>query len=135
MKLVAPWESSSHRPGDVGKTLRRDSAFGEDEACGPLASSRVDVPALHAYIACMKASQHTIRGVPRALDDRVREEARQYGTSVNAALLAALSRGLGAQDEPVEHHDMDDLAGTWVEDEAFHDAVAAFRSVDRKLWR
>jgi hypothetical protein len=83
----------------------------------------------------MAKTQYTIRGVSRALDDRVREEARQYGTSVNAALLDALSRGLGTQGEPIECHDMDDLAGTWAEDEEFDQAVAAFRSVDEALWR
>jgi hypothetical protein len=30
---------------------------------------------------------------------------------------------------------MDDLANTWVEDDAFDDAVAAFRSIDEALWR
>lgn len=83
----------------------------------------------------MKRNQYTVRGVPRALDDRVREEAKQYGVSVNAALLDALSRGLGAGGEPVENHDMDDLAGTWAEDEAFDEAVASFQSVDKRLWR
>ena len=31
--------------------------------------------------------------------------------------------------------DLDDLVGTWVEDDAFDDAVAAFRSVNAALWR
>jgi hypothetical protein len=83
----------------------------------------------------MKSTQYTVRGVTRNLDDRVREEARRYDASVNATLLDALARGLGAHDEPVESHDMDDLAGTWVEDDAFDEAVAAFQSVDEALWR
>ena len=83
----------------------------------------------------MKKTQYTVRGVSSALDDRVREEARQYGVSVNAALLDALSRGLGAHGEPVECHDMDDVAGAWEEDDAFARAIAAFQSVDKKLWR
>ena len=83
----------------------------------------------------MKPKQYTVRSVPRALDDRVREEARRYGASVNATLLEALARGLGAHEEPVEHRDLDDLAGTWVEDPAFDEAVAAFRTIDEALWR
>jgi hypothetical protein len=83
----------------------------------------------------MKSIQYTIRGVPGALDDRVREEAQRYETSVNATLLGALARGLGANEEPAESHDMDDLASTWVEDGAFDEAVAAFESVDEALWR
>jgi hypothetical protein len=83
----------------------------------------------------MKSTQYTVRGVSRNLDDRVREEARRYDVSVNAMLLDALARGLGAGAEPVENNDMDDLAGTWIEDDAFDEAVAAFQSVDEALWR
>ena len=91
--------------------------------------------ALYAYIAYMKSKQYTVRGVTRHLDDRVREEARRYGSSVNATLLDALARGVGAGAEPAECGDMDDLAGTWVEDDAFDEAVAAFQSIDEALWR
>ena len=83
----------------------------------------------------MKSKQYTVRGVSRSIDDRVREEARRYDVSVNAMLLDALTRGLGAGAEPAEYSDMDDLAGTWAEDEAFDQAVAAFRSIDETLWR
>ena len=88
-----------------------------------------------AYIAYMKSTQYTVRGVPAKLNDRVREEARRYDVSVNAMLLDALARGLGAGAEPAECNDMDDLAGTWVEDGAFDEAIAAFQSVDEALWR
>jgi hypothetical protein len=83
----------------------------------------------------MKSKQYTVRGVSRSIDDRVREEARRYDVSVNAMLLDALARGLGVGAEPAECHDMDDLAGTWVEDAAFDEAIAAFQSVDEALWR
>ena len=91
--------------------------------------------AICAYIAYMKSTQYTVRGVSRNLDDRVREEARRYDVSVNAMLLDALARGLGAGAEPAECDDMDDLAGTWVEDDAFDEAIAAFQSIDEALWR
>jgi hypothetical protein len=91
--------------------------------------------ALSAYIACVDKRQYTVRGVSPALADRVREEARRYDASVNATLLDALARGLGAGAEPAECHDLDDLAGTWIEDAAFDEAVAAFQSVDEALWR
>ena len=83
----------------------------------------------------MESKQYTVRGVPRQLDDRVREEARRYETSVNATLLEALARGLEGHEEPAESHDLDDLAGTWIEDDAFDEAIAAFQSVDEALWR
>ncbi len=83
----------------------------------------------------MKSRQYTIRGVSEKLDSLFREQAQKYGTSLNALLLDALSRGLGADQEQVVSHDMDDLVGTWVEDEAFDQAVAAFETVDENLWR
>jgi hypothetical protein len=83
----------------------------------------------------MRSTQYTVRGVPEKLDDRVREEARRYDVSMNAMLLDALARGLGAHAEPAECGDMDDLAGTWVEDDAFDETVAASRSIDEALWR
>ncbi|HUT76425.1 MAG TPA: hypothetical protein VM285_02000 [Polyangia bacterium] len=83
----------------------------------------------------MKSRQYTIRGIPAKLDGMVREQAQRYDKSLNAALVDALARGLGAGEEPVVSHDMDDLAGTWVEDEEFDLALAAFESVDEGLWR
>ena len=83
----------------------------------------------------MKSIQYTIRGIPQKLDDRVREEAGKYRKSMNAVLIEALTRGVGMGEEPAEFHDMDDLAGTWVEDEEFDAALAAFEVVDEELWR
>jgi hypothetical protein len=60
----------------------------------------------------MKSRQYTIRGVSEKLDSLFREQAQKYGTSLNALLLDALSRGLGADQ-----------------------AVAAFETVDENLWR
>ncbi len=69
------------------------------------------------------------------MDNVVREKAERYRTSLNALLLDALAKGLGTGEEPVLFHDMDDLAGTWVEDEAFDDAIASFGVVDEDLWK
>jgi hypothetical protein len=35
----------------------------------------------------------------------------------------------------VEHHDLDDLIGTWQEDPAFDAAIADFERVDEEVWR
>jgi hypothetical protein len=83
----------------------------------------------------MKSMQYTIRGVPEKLDGLLRERAQKYESSLNSLLLDALARGLGADGETVVSHDMDDLAGTWIEDEEFDRAVAAFEMVDEDLWR
>ena len=61
-----------------------------------------------------KRIQYTLRAVPERVDLRLREAAGRYGASINTAALQALKRGLGMEDEPEEHHDMDNLIGTWV---------------------
>lgn len=83
----------------------------------------------------MKYKQYTIRGISDKLDDKVREESVKYRKSLNGVLLDALAKGLGVSEKPLVFHDMDDLAGTWVEDEAFDEALAAFEAVDEALWK
>jgi hypothetical protein len=46
-----------------------------------------------------------------------------------------MQRGLGVADEPVEYHDLDDLAGTWVEDPEFDRVVAEMDRPDSELWK
>lgn len=91
--------------------------------------------ALSKYSVGMKSTQYTVRGVPEKLDTVAREQAQKYHKSLNALLVEALAKGLGVTQDPVTHNDMDDLAGTWVEDDAFDDAIAAFDVVDENLWK
>ena len=79
--------------------------------------------------------QYTIRNIPQRLDMQLRETAAEYGTSLNTAALSALSRGLGVETGPVVHHDMDDLIGTWVQDDAFDRALEEMDRVDAELWQ
>jgi hypothetical protein len=79
--------------------------------------------------------QYTIRNIPEKLDSIVREQSRKYQKSMNALLLEALAKGLGTAEEQITIHDMDELAGTWVEDEAFDEAIASFETVDGELWK
>jgi len=82
-----------------------------------------------------KASrQYTIREVPERMDGRLREAAARYGTSLNETALAALSRGLGMEAEPVIYRDLDDLIGTWVQDDGFDKALEAMDRVDAEMW-
>jgi hypothetical protein len=78
--------------------------------------------------------QYTIRGVSEHIDHLVRERAAKYGKSLNTVALEALERGLGVAKEPVRHHDLDHLAGTWVEDPEFDRVVAEMDVVDDELW-
>jgi hypothetical protein len=46
-----------------------------------------------------------------------------------------LTHAAGAKDSPLVFHDLDSLAGSWVEDAAFDKAVSAFEQVDEDLWK
>ena len=72
--------------------------------------------------------QYTIRNVPESLDRELRERARRKGISLNDAAIEAIKRGLGLVDT-------DDLAGTWLHDEAFDRAISEQDTVDNESWR
>jgi len=91
--------------------------------------------ALGAIIAGMNGTQLTVRRVPERVRRKLREVARREAKSLNQVALEALEKGLGLSDEVVEHHDLDDLAGTWVEDPEFDRIVAEMDRVDPELWR
>lgn len=86
----------------------------------------------HAYIQCM---QYTLRNIPPALDRALRALARREGKSLNEVALRALAHALGADETPVRHRALDDLAGTWRDDPEFEKALAALHQVDESLWR
>ena len=79
--------------------------------------------------------QYTIRNIPDALDQELRERARRRGTSLNEAAIDALKRGLGITEDAVEYDDLDDLIGTWKDDEAFDQALADQDPIDVDIWR
>jgi hypothetical protein len=79
--------------------------------------------------------QYTIRGIPPALDDAVRERARAEGKSLNEVAVEALADGLGLGDGDVVRRDLSDVAGTWRKDAAVEAALAAQDRVDEGLWR
>ncbi len=78
--------------------------------------------------------QYTIRNIPERTDQLIREAAVEYGASLNETALAALQRGLGADAEVVEYHDLDDLVGSWVHDEACDKALDEMDRIDPELW-
>jgi hypothetical protein len=84
----------------------------------------------------MERIQYTIRNVPTAVDRALRRKASEQKRSLNQVLLAAISREAGAgEGAGVLHHDMDHLAGKWVEDPDFDAALAAQDEIDPELWR
>ena len=79
--------------------------------------------------------QYTLRQVPCELDEALRRKSRREGKSLNRAAIEALSAGLSLSGEPVRHHDLDFLIGSWVEDPKFDAAIQEQNKVDRDLWR
>ena len=79
--------------------------------------------------------QYTIRGVTPALDRCLREKAMRDGQSLNTMAVSLLERGLGLSAAAVRYTDLDDLAGTWVKDPTFDEAVAQLHRVEADLWK
>ena len=79
--------------------------------------------------------QYTIRQIPKAVDESLRRKSRMEGKSLNTVAIETLSAGLQIGGEPVRHDDLDFMAGSWVEDRRFDEAIAAQDCVDPKLWQ
>jgi len=83
--------------------------------------------------ACMV--QYTLRGVPRAVDTRLRKRARAERRSLNSVALEALAKGAGLDPQAGPQRDLSDVAGTWLEDAGFERARAVQHRIDKRLWR
>ena len=88
-----------------------------------------------ACIAYNKCMQYTIRKIPKSVDAALRRRARSEHQSLNEAAVAALARGLGADGALVKRRDLGDIAGSWTEDPAITEALAAQRQIDPDLWK
>ena len=82
-----------------------------------------------------EATQYTIRNVPKVVDRALRRRAGRLSKSLNEVAVDALARGAGVEQEAAEHHDLDFLFGSWVEDEAVDAAIGEQRRVDADLWK
>jgi hypothetical protein len=83
----------------------------------------------------MQSGQYTLRGVPGRVGARLRERAQREGRSINSVAVDALARGLGLDAEPPRYTDLDDLAGTWVDDPEFDRVIADMDRVDEEMWK
>ena len=85
--------------------------------------------------------QLTILGFDRALERHIRELARRERISLNQAVLRLLHQAAGiegsSENPRTVGSSLDDLIGTWSEDEAreFQLAIADLDSVDEDMWR
>jgi plasmid stability protein len=91
---------------------------------------------VHAYIAGMQRrhAQYTLRGVPDHVDRAIRERAASDGQSLNTVALEAMERGLGLSKQVTRFHDLDHLAGSWVDDPEFDRVIAEMDVIDDELW-
>jgi hypothetical protein len=78
--------------------------------------------------------QYTIRRIPKAVDDAIRERARETGKSLNEAVVDVLADGAGVTGTASKRRDLRDVAGTWKPDKTFESALADQDRVDKSLW-
>jgi hypothetical protein len=83
----------------------------------------------------MTETQYTIRGISGRLDRKIRELASREGKSLNQTVLEVLNAGVGLSDTPVKYTDLNDLAGTWVQDPEFDRAILEMDRIDPELWK
>lgn len=81
----------------------------------------------------------TIRGVDEITAKKLKEHAKKEGLSINALLLKILRQSLGLEKKKRVriYTDLDDLAGTWTDEEyeAFLKRIESFEEVDRDIWK
>ncbi len=80
-------------------------------------------------------TQYTIRNVPTVVDRALRRRAERLGKSLNEVAVDALARGAGVEQEAKEHHDLDFLFGSWLDDPAVDAALADQQAIDTDLWK
>jgi hypothetical protein len=82
----------------------------------------------------------TLRNLPPSLAKVIRKKAQEKGISINKAVITLLEERTGIlkqKSQKTLHYDLDDLAGSWTEEEAreFNKALTEQRSIDPDLWR
>jgi len=81
----------------------------------------------------------TLRNLPSKIARTVQQRAKQKKTSVNKAIIELLEESAGRSTKkkfPVRYHDLDQLIGTWTNEEAneFEKLIAEQRTADPNLW-
>ena len=79
--------------------------------------------------------QYTIRNIPKALDQALRKKAKTERRSLNEMIIEAIRQMLQLSNEPIKHHDLDFLIGSWVEDPEFDKAIEAQDQIDPEMWK
>ena len=81
----------------------------------------------------------SLRGIDEELAESLKKTAEKTGGSINKTVLEILRKSLGLSSKKRERvfHDLDDLAGTWSDDdwEQFKKATRHFAGIDKDLWK
>ncbi len=80
-----------------------------------------------------------LQDVDKVIVQELYREAEQRNMSINSFVLHLVRSGLAVLQKKSQlqvYHDLDDLAGTWSDEEAalFESAVADFENIDKGLW-
>lgn len=82
----------------------------------------------------------TVRHIPKDVAVELRRRARQARASLSRTVVQLLQEATGRGSpakRPSRHHDLDDLAGPWSDEEAtaFEAALQDQRTVDPEMWK
>ena len=79
---------------------------------------------------------YSIRNISDETYERIRTAARERGTSINRVIVRLLENTFRPE-KSTEHHDLDDLFGTWTHEEfeEFSNALSEQRKLDPELWK
>jgi hypothetical protein len=80
----------------------------------------------------------TLRDIPEGIAERIQQQAKINGTSLNRTVIDLLAKAVSApQNRRCRHHDLDHLIGSWSEEEAdqVNEVVEQQRVVDVEMWR
>jgi plasmid stability protein len=116
---------------DIYKEPLRGTLNRPPPACYPRLCSLAG-SACTAYNNCM---QYTIRGIPPALHEALRERARASGKSLNEAAVDALTAGSGLTALRSRRRSLSDIAGTWRAEKTVEAALASQDVVDKDMWK
>lgn len=80
----------------------------------------------------------TIRGIDPLLSEAIKIRAQKNNESINKTALKILREAVGLSDNPVykTYHDLDNLAGTWSEEDEieFNKNIQDFGKIDKEMW-
>jgi len=88
-------------------------------------------------IPTIKGMQYTIRNISKKADQILRRRAKNENKSLQQVAREALELGAGIVPlgkQPVKYRDLSDIAGTYVHDPGFEEAMRDQDQVDPRDW-